>query len=439
MVRFHDALQIAESFACERLARFKCVYAIRDLLGRVSLAVNVSAEELPERAQLSGDLNARLGRFAPGADEAVQTRDDLLMPEEVFESPEWVGLDGDDILEIRLVDRLMNNQDWLRTPVTDQPPLPTAVAFSLKGGVGRSTTLAAWAHHLAGRGMKVLVVDLDLEAPGVQNFLLGPRREAASPWPDYGVVDWLVEGRVGQADRELFEGMLGSVELAPGTPGEIRLAPAFGSRTRDYVAKLGRAYLSVRVDGAEYGFAEAVHALLQTAADRIEPFDVALLDARAGMHDIGAAAVTRLGAHAFLFARDDPPTWAGYEQLFRHLRWSPAITFNMPDTDLRWRLSTVGAMAGSTPKAQAAFRERSYETWQWLYDEEAEAGPSAPEEEDEGMPHWPIPVYADTSMSGATFNMPAEMPVAQVLDKVYGEFFRVAGERLKLGVRRGEE
>lgn len=71
-----------------------------------------------------------------------------------------------------------------------------------------------------------------------------------------------------------------------------------------------------------------------------------LLDARAGMHDIGAAAVTRLGAHAFLFARDDPQTWTAYEHLFEHLRWSPAVEHGMPDFDLRWRLSMVGALAG---------------------------------------------------------------------------------------------
>jgi len=433
MVRFHDALAIARDFAAENFAEYGAVYLIRDLVGRVSLALDAPEEDVLEKAALSEALHTRLGAFSPGPEVAVQSRDELLLPEEIFESSEAIRVPAEPGA-VFLVDRLMNNQDWLRKPLVDQAPLPTAVAFSLKGGVGRSTTVAAWAHHLASAGKKVLALDLDLEAPGLQSLLLpeGDGDSGRDPRPDYGIVDWLVEGRVGQADAGLFEDMLGSVDLPPGTPGEIRVIPAFGRETKDYVAKLGRAYLPVvGGDGVERGFAEAVLELLNAGKERAEPFDVALLDARAGMHDIGAAAVTRLGAHAFLFARDDPQTWRAYEHLFAHLRWSPAVEYGMPDHDLRWRLSMVGALAGGTTRDFEELRGRSYAAWQWFYDEEQEASPDTPEETDQDMPHWPIPVYAVEELRGASFHDTDNAPASNVLERAYRDFFEVAGRRLQ--------
>ena len=432
MVRFHDALAIATEFADEHLAEYGPVYLIRDLVGRVSIALNVSGKALEDKKALSELLNEKLGAFGPGTEEAVQSRDELLMPEEIFESRETVVLPAENVVAY-LVDRLMNNQDWLRRPLVDEAPLPTAVAFSLKGGVGRSTTFAAWAHHLAGLGYKVLAMDLDLEAPGLQSLLL-PEPDSVlgrDPRPDFGIVDWLVEGRIGQADDSLFEDMLGSVDLPPGIPGEIRVIPAFGKRTRDYVAKLGRAYLPIiGSDGVERGFAEAVLELLEAGKKRAESFDVALLDARAGMHDIGAAAVTRLGAQAFLFARDDPQTWAAYSHLFEHLRWSPSVEYGMPDQDLRWQLSMVGAMVGGTERHLEELRGRSYVAWQWLYDEEQEPSPETPEETDQSMPHWPLRISEVSELRGASFHDPDIAPAPNVLDRAYQDFFELAGGRL---------
>jgi len=432
MVRFQEALNEARAFAREKLGAFGPVFAIRDLVGRVSLAVDRARVELPEVDEWSNELHRRLGAFSPGESQVFQARDDLLRPERIFSAEEVICLAEEPVV-IYLVDRLMNNQDWLRKPLVKQPPLPTGVAFSLKGGVGRSTTFAAWAHHLAGLGYKVLALDLDLEAPGLQSLLL-PEADTDSgrdPRPDYGIADWLVEGRVGQADESLFEDMLGSVDLPPGLPGEIRVIPAFGKNTRDYVAKLGRAYLPVKgSDEVERGFAEAVLELLMAGKERVEPFDVALLDARAGMHDIGAAAVTRIGAQAFLFARDDPQTWTAYGHLFEHLRWSPSVEYGMPDQDLRWRLSMVGAMAGGTERDFEDLRGRSYAAWQWLYDEEQKASPETPEETDQSMPHWPLPVYAVEELRGASFHDPDSAPAPNVLERAYRDFFELAGSRL---------
>src|SRR5215472_16132980 len=50
-------------------------------------------------------------------------------------------------------------------------PMNSIVTFySYKGGVGRSMALANIAILLAQRGLKVLVVDFDLEAPGLERY-----------------------------------------------------------------------------------------------------------------------------------------------------------------------------------------------------------------------------------------------------------------------------
>ena len=57
--------------------------------------------------------------------------------------------------------------------------------YSFKGGVGRTMALVNATVALAKRGRRVLVVDFDLEAPGLDTFDL-----FRSPKPVPGVIDW---------------------------------------------------------------------------------------------------------------------------------------------------------------------------------------------------------------------------------------------------------
>ena len=128
MIRFQDAIPAVIRFATEEHLDDP-IYVIRDVLGRVSIALDVSDKDLPTKAELSKKLNALLGAFAPGLEQGVQSRDDLLFPEEIFETRVQIAHKP----AVYLVDRLSNNQDWLRSPLGLKPPLPTAVAFSIKG------------------------------------------------------------------------------------------------------------------------------------------------------------------------------------------------------------------------------------------------------------------------------------------------------------------
>ena len=62
--------------------------------------------------------------------------------------------------------------------------------YSFKGGVGRTMALVNVAAELVRRGRKVLVVDFDLEAPGLETYKhLGP------PEPHPGIVEYVTEYR----------------------------------------------------------------------------------------------------------------------------------------------------------------------------------------------------------------------------------------------------
>ncbi len=76
--------------------------------------------------------------------------------------------------------------------------------YSYKGGVGRSMALAATARALAMRGLRVLAVDFDLEAPGLERYFLdgeGSRSRRAEP----GLIDLIAKYKEALTSQAAFE------------------------------------------------------------------------------------------------------------------------------------------------------------------------------------------------------------------------------------------
>ena len=76
--------------------------------------------------------------------------------------------------------------------------------YSFKGGVGRSMALANVAAELAQRGRRVLAVDFDLEAPGLDTFDL-PRPSRMTPGIVDFVSEYLATGQAPAVDEFVFE------------------------------------------------------------------------------------------------------------------------------------------------------------------------------------------------------------------------------------------
>ncbi len=420
MVRFDDAVDAAVA-ALGDVGKTGDVTIVRDATGVLTIVLTDDALRADAWDPMAAKLTAALGPYGGGAAQVLLRKSDLIAPEDVIDSPDRIRLPSFE--RVWLVDRLLTNQDWLRKPAWVEAPLPTATAFSIKGGVGRSTALAVLAWHLARKGRSVLVADLDLEAPGIGSMLL-------SDLPDYGVVDWCVESMAGQADPGLLQQSLAVAPIAEAVDGTIRVIPAVGRRTRDYVAKVGRAYTPVLdATGKINGLTERLQALVAAATELLEPPDVLLLDARAGLHDIGSAAVTQLGAEVFLFAKDEPQTWEAYTRLFSHLKMARGVEFGMPDHDLRWRLKMVAAQLEPTQAATASWVDRSYSTWTEFYDEAAASNETFERDED-SAPHYPLLIPFDPRVRSMNLVDAAARPEWSFVELAFGPFLGDATERL---------
>ena len=355
------------------------LYVVRDLLGRVRLSASEHAESGETRRLLQGlaqKLQDTLGPHGSPAEQGVLFVDPGLLADldkearEIHPGVFWA-------------ERLVTGSDWSTVSV---PRGPTSAArytlYSVKGGVGRSTTAAILAWHLAGAGEHVLVVDLDLESPGLSSAMLDP-----SAQPKFGVTDWFVEDLVGQADH-VVAGMVTAPTWAQGLDGDVRVVPAHGREPGEYLAKLGRVYLDTDVP-----WTGRLDRLLSRLEDTYQP-SVVLLESRSGLHDIAAATVTDLGAQVLLFAVDAESHWTDYRMLFHH--W---YTHKLA-RKIRGRLSIVSAL---TPEIDAErylqrFQEQAWDVFRGhLYDD---VEPSDGLQDDysfdlheEGAPHDPIPIH----------------------------------------------
>lgn len=255
---------------------------------------------------------------------------------------------------IQLVDRRLVGADWLREPADAAAPPPRFVFASLKGGVGRSTALSVVAAHLAAAGRRVLVIDLDLEAPGLGAFLLEP-----DTVPPFGAIDVLVEGNLTELDDYFFADTVASSSLAD-RAGRIDVLPALGRRSldnpADVLAKLSRAYAEdVRPDGTVATVLDKVRRMVDRFADPTI-YDAILVDVRAGLHETTASALIGLGAEVLLFGLDEPQTFQGYAALLAHLARLVKPGQAVPE----WveRLTGVHAKASSDADDRSDFVER---------------------------------------------------------------------------------
>lgn len=433
-LRFDQVIPTAHDLLGKYFSDSACeTTLVRDSFGTLSVVLPDNAlTDASAWNELAQQLHQALGVYSPGENQVLLRPSDLIDSSDVMESPDRVRLP--DAPNTWLVDRLQTNQDWLRKPLVEHPPIPTAVAFSIKGGVGRTTAFALWAWSLARAGKNVVLVDLDLEAPGVAGLLLDEGH-----MPDYGLVDWLIEALNGQADEALLRECLVDCDLASNEPGRIQVLPAFGKKTSEYVNKLGRIYMPTFATetGMFLGLAERLLMLLEQLAGLSDRPDLVMLDSRAGLHDIGSAAVTRLGSEIFMFARDDYQSWQAYRQLFKHLSNSRSVAVGMDDHDLRWRLKMVGAQLDATESAKLRFTDASYSVWSdELYDDEentensTELVPQVFERAEDNAPHMPLFVQFDSRIRGFDLINPENFPDWKIIETAFGEFFSGAFARI---------
>ena len=419
--KFNQALERAAlALQDQRLPPQWPVGIVRDIYGRLRFAIDAwrplpkgeqaeepRSEAPPEEVypaaahQLLIDAAATLKPYATTS--AVLFRDDFSNPASLFQHPDWhqtivtvpasTAADGSEVpprdITVRLLDRQVTGQDWLRTSRFDEQGHPPRVVFyGLKGGVGRSTALAMLAYRLARDGKRVLLIDFDLESPGLSGLLLPQDRVAT-----YGLVDWFVEDAVGQGDEVLRE-MVSVSPLADNTQGSIRVAAAMGQAETGYLSKLARVYADTPSKAGPQTFADRMMRITGLLEAQERP-DIVLIDSRAGLHDVAAVAIGSMASVALLFATDSPQHWQGYRQLFRHWQQRPDVL-----RQVRSRIVMVQALFPESDQVARAnrFVQSAWDVFRELVYDQLEPDADAPEDAftfdlyNEDGPHFPMRV-----------------------------------------------
>ena len=387
------------------------VYLVRDLFGRVRISVSDALHDdaVANAAlrRLAENLQAVLGAHGYSAEHAVLFVDSAML-EDLHASARGFLAEAPGLY---WVDRLVTGGDW--GTVRDSSPPGKAkryTLYSIKGGVGRSTSAVVLAWHLAQKGERVLVVDLDLESPGLSSAMLDEQE-----LPRFGVTDWFVEDLVGQSGR-VIDQMTAFPPWLLDFDGEVHVVPAHGREPGEYLAKLGRVYLD-----HEGPWTTRLGRMLAQLEERHEP-SIVLLESRSGLHDIAAATVTDVDAQVLLFAMNSDSHWTDYEMLFRHWRNHGLAA------RIRHRLSIVSAL---TPYGEnkdrylQQFRERAWDLFRdYLY----EAGGTSHDHDgsysfdlfEEDAPHDPIPIHWTPGLAG---DVSLHYPEREIVSQAYLQFF----------------
>lgn len=357
---------------------------VRDGQGRLLVARRIVADE----ARVETAIREKLGAYAAPIPLVTGNLAETLLDDQTVRTLLIGGR------RVRYADRRIVGADWLSPPAEPPGDGPPRLVFgSIRGGVGRSTALAVLATDLARDGRRVLVVDLDLEAPGVGFMLLpGGSGAAEDRRPRYGAIDYLVEnGLGGVSDEDLFD----FIGISSFGEGRIEVLPAVGrvtdERPESMLAKLSRALTEDVGESGRTTVLEQVRGMLDRFVRR-RRYDAVLIDARAGLAESTASSLLGLGGEILLFGIDQPQTFRAYRYLLAHLS-----TFLDPDAaDWRRRITFVQAKAPSTESQRAPFRDRLYELCaEFLYDAEGLEDGSlvpvdfhpAPDERGPGVPH----------------------------------------------------
>ena len=240
--------------------------------------------------------------------------------------------------------------------------------YSYKGGVGRSVALLNVAWELAIRGCRVALLDLDLEAPGLQHAPL-KKDPTVRPW------GWTVPNPV-CGFRTLVRDYLGGKPAASlrdqikdylvdglGPDGRIALLAARGNLDHDYLAFVDR------FSWIDFYLSESRPGKVLTAAIVIGlaklGFDYLLVDGRTGLTDVRGATLVDMPDLVVLMTNLSDQSVHGIREQLEHVQQVNAN--GQPNASRRPKRETVPiktlVVGSPLPVGELA---RRHERLQWI-------------------------------------------------------------------------
>lgn len=218
-------------------------------------------------------------------------------------------------------ERHIENTNWfikdtlkLKTPITS--------FYSFKGGVGRTTATILTALLLARQGKKVLLIDFDLEAPGLASVFANQEDNAEKLLRVKGFVDFLIDYEANK--REITKLSIDDYYfvrneqiLVGSNGGELIIVPAIATDSNSaesYIDKLSKANI-------KYGFGKEYipDLFIKTLETKINP-DYILIDTRTGINDVGGLVFNRYAQNIFLIFFGNQQNMFGLESILPELK-----------------------------------------------------------------------------------------------------------------------
>jgi MinD-like ATPase involved in chromosome partitioning or flagellar assembly len=247
--------------------------------------------------ELLGNLepNFNLGQYPISGYELLTPEEAIKQPPEYVKVPLW-----SDILMAPKPDQAVEVDEDIPT----KKPL-VITFYSFKGGVGRSTALGVVAGILATRNRRVVMVDFDLEAPGISVMFQQDIENTAGE--NFGVLDYLHQRSL--TPEENIPNIADCIQqINLQTRGELFLVPV-GEYDENYIHRL--ADLDMR--SFYRSTKNPVKQLIEDIKQQLEP-DVILIDARPGFNDVAAITLFDLADTAII-------CFSPTDQSFQGLRW----------------------------------------------------------------------------------------------------------------------
>lgn len=191
--------------------------------------------------------------------------------------------------------------------------------YSYKGGVGRTLACANFGKYLAKTGQKVVLMDMDLEAPGLDSKLF--------PGADTNTSSGLMDQLTAFQDRSILPGLspipIVLNEEVTRSGGRLHLIPAGNYRDMDTyhqaLSKLNWNHLLRTEEGLAFWFD-----LLARIEDQLQP-DVLVIDSRTGITEVGGLCTHILPDTVVLMTSTSPESLDGTRRIYQRIRKSRLI------------------------------------------------------------------------------------------------------------------
>lgn len=294
MIHYDKILRIAVQIIEELWEEEKeaIAYIIQNVYGKLQVYIEADDEQLILR--LNRQLEESVGEWL-GA--CASLHDNGFIKAEITSYIETHSAARD---RIWIIEKYLTNVYWNEGAVKNKVfDLQSKLVcfYSYKGGVGRTTTMVMSAIEMAKRGKKIVMIDFDLEAPGVASIF--PSESISQ----YGLLDYLIESSVYKEELQIDEYMYPVSEYCRVNQagGEIYVIPAYGKVVDSDAELYRKCLMRFNLDMPVYmGKSTPIDGLLKKIDAFIKP-DYIFIDTRSGLHQIGGITLSRYSDMAVLF------------------------------------------------------------------------------------------------------------------------------------------